>query len=281
MKHGILKSKFSLLTGAFLSSLAVLALALFASSTMASTAGGIVIHGSEDVGSHLKLAVSGGNLVVNGYTESGEQTGCEFTHGQNALLCPFAGVSQVEVNMGKSNDKVEVLEPLPVPLVTHLGGGSDKFIGSGEPDTCYLEGTDSSSCYGNGGNDVCISGAGGDGCYGGPGNDVCKMGAGEDKCLGEDGNDRLYGGSDSDHLAGGPGNDYVYGEADSDKLFGEAGNDYVNGGSSSDKLYGGLGNDHLSGGPSPDKLYGEAGKDYCDGGPGVGRSYACESGPGH
>ncbi len=280
-KHGILKSKFSLLTGAFLSSLAIVALALVIGPTMASATSGIVIHGSEKASSHLQLTVSEEALVVNGFTEFSDQPGCEFTHGQNALRCPLPGVSQVEVDMGISNDKVEVLDPLPIPLVAHMGGGSDKFVGSDEPDTCYLEGNSKSSCESGGGNDVCISGAGSDGCYLGPGNDACKGGAGEDKCLGEVGNDLLRGGSGSDHLSGGPGNDRVYGEADSDKLYGDTGNDYVNGGSSPDKAYGGPGNDHLLGGPSPDKLYGEAGKDYCNGGPGVGKSESCESGPGH
>ena len=40
------------------------------------------------------------------------------------------------------------------------------------------------------------------------------------------------------------------------------------------------GADTLDGGADPDQLYGEGGNDYCDGGPGVGRSHACESGPG-
>ncbi len=244
MNHGILKSKFTLLMGAFLSSLVVLALVLLTSPTMASTAGGIVIRGPEASSSHLQLTVSGEDLVVSGTLEYGEQTGCEVTHGHNALSCPLSGVSQVEVNTGSSSDKIEVLDPLPVHLIYHSGGGSDNFVGNNEPDTCSLEGTKSSSCYGKGGNDVCLSGTSGDGCYGGPGNDVCKGGAGEDKCLGEAGNDRLEGGSGSDHLDGGPGNDYVYG------------------GSSSD---------HIEGGP---------GKDYCNGGPGVGRSIGCERGPG-
>jgi Ca2+-binding RTX toxin-like protein len=316
MKHGILKSKLALPTGALLGSLAIVALALLASSSMTLAAGGIVIHGSETTGSHLKLTVSGGNLVVNGYTESNEQAGCEFTHGQNALQCSLAGISQIEIDTGRSDDTVEVLEPLPVPLIAHLGEGADKFIGSEEPDTCYPEGSVNNNCDGGKGNDTCVTGSettkciGGpgddlceagfnnDACYGGPGNDVCKMGAGESKCLGEDGNDLLKGGSGSDHLSGGPGNDRIYGESDSDKLYGDTGNDYVYGGSASDKVYGGPGSDHIYGeaspdklyggpgddyaygGSSPDKLYGEAGKDYCNGGPGVGRSYACESGPG-
>ncbi len=251
---------FALLVGMLLISVAVPALALFTTPTAASTAGGIVIHGFES-GSHLKLTVSGEDIVVNGFLDPSEQVGCSFTHGQNALVCPFAGVNGVELDMGSAADKVEVLDPLPIPLIAHMGGGSDKFIGSDEPDTCYMEGKDGSSCYGNGGNDVCMSGAGGDACYGGPGNDVCKMGAGEDRCLGEAGNDRLYGGPASDHLEGGPGNDILRGEG------------------SSDHLSGGSGNDRLYGGPSPDQLYGESGHDFCDGGPGVGRSHSCEAGP--
>ena len=32
-------------------------------------------------------------------------------------------------------------QKLPVPLPRHLGGGSDKMIANGEPDTCYSEGS--------------------------------------------------------------------------------------------------------------------------------------------
>lgn len=316
MNHGILKSKFTLLLGAFLGSLAVLALALLTSSATATTPIEIVIQGPEASSSHLQLTMDGDNLIVNGTLEEGKQAGCEVTHGHNALSCPLSEAVYVAINMGSDSDKVEVLDKLPIPLTIHLGDGSDQFTGSDEADMCYPEGdannscdtgggndtcimvTETNKCTGGAGNDICKASAGGDACYGGPGDDVCKMGPGEGKCLGEDGNDHLNGEAGSDHLSGGPGDDYVSGEGDSDKLYGDTGNDEVlggassdkiyggtgndrlNGGASSDKAYGGPGNDHLSGGPSPDKLYGESGKDYCNGESGLGKSYLCESGPG-
>ena len=109
------------------------------------------------------------------------------------------------IEMGPANDKVEVLDPLPVPLTAYLGSGSDKLIGNAEPDTCYPQGTPRNRCIGGGGNDVCIAGpvntdclgdagndycktsSGSDGCWGGAGDDVCLMGRGQDGCHGEAG----------------------------------------------------------------------------------------------
>ena len=221
---------------------AVLLLSL--ASETASPEGLIVVRGAWS-GSHLKLAVGGDALIVNGYMATAEPAGCRFTHGRNAAVCPLAGAGSIEVDMGPAGDKVEVLDPLPIPLTAHLGAGSDKFIGNAEPDTCYPEGTRRNRCIGGPGNDICITGpkntdcvggagndycaggAGSDGCWGGPGRDVCRMGDGQDGCHGEGGDDRLYGGSGSD------------------------------------QLYGGLR------------------FDYCDGGSGVGRSHDCEAGPRH
>ena len=78
------------------------------------------------------------------------------SRGRGPLHCPLAGVDLIEVDMGPSDDKVEVLDPLPVPLAVHLGAGSDKFIGNDEPDTCYTEGSKANGCVGGGGNDRCI-----------------------------------------------------------------------------------------------------------------------------
>ena len=79
------------------------------------------------------------------------------------------------VEMGPANDKVEVLDPLPVPLTAHLGGGSDKLIGNAEPDTCYPQGTRRNRCIGGGGNDVCITGAESTAtASAAAGNDYCK-----------------------------------------------------------------------------------------------------------
>jgi Ca2+-binding RTX toxin-like protein len=210
----------------------------------AASEGEVVIRGSAS-SSHLRLTVEGGAIRVSGRLARDGQAGCRFTRRYSEAVCPLAGASRVEVDMGPDDDEVEVLDRLPLPLTAYLGRGSDKLIGNGERDTCYSQGSRRNRCIGGGGDDVCITGrrnsdcvgqggddycrhgAGSDGCWGGPGDDVCVMGAGMDGCHGEAGNDRLYGG------------------------------------------------------PDPDQLYGGAGRDHCDGGRGVGRSHGCERGPGH
>ena len=227
---------------------AISALALVAVSALAiapataQTDGEIVVRGP-GYESHLRLTVSGGNILVSGQIQSGP-VGCQVTHGHNAATCPIAGAGGMEVIMGPADDKVEVGDPLPIPLTVHLGFGSDKLIGNDEPDTCYSEGTKRNRCIGGGGNDICITGQQSSDCVGGPGDDYCKHGAGSDGCF------------------GGPGDD----ECDM--------------GAGKDGCHGGSGNDRLLGGPDPDQLYGGSGYDYCDGGPGVGRSHQCETGPG-
>lgn len=184
----------------------------------------------------------GGDLVVQGSMGSGG-AGCRLA-GHHQALCSLDDVGAVEVDTGPASDYVEVLDRLPVPLTARLGDGSDRFVGSGEPDTCYPEGERRNRCLGGGGDDVCITGdensdcvgdggddycqtgAGSDGCWGGPGDDVCRMGRGQDGCHGEEGRDELYGG------------------------------------------------------PGGDQLYGGADYDQCDGRPGWGRSHECEAGPG-
>jgi Ca2+-binding RTX toxin-like protein len=221
-----------------LASLAAAALLLLVVAGSANPESRIVVRGAES-GTHLRLSVSGSDLVVTGPMVDATE-GCRFTSGQGAATCPLEDIGSVEVDTGPGNDKVEVLNRLPLPLTVYLGSGSDKFTGNAEPDTCYPQGTSRNRCIGEGGDDICISapintdcvgGAGddycktsdgSDGCWGGPGRDTCVMGAGEDGCHGEGGNDRLYGG------------------------------------------------------PSADQLYGGEGDDYCEGAPGVGRSHDCE-----
>lgn len=219
-------------------------LALSAGHTSAAGEGQIVIEGA-DSGSHLRLTVSGNDIVVDGYMAPTEPVGCRFTHPRTAAVCPLAGVGSIEVDMGPAGDKVEVLDALPIPLTTYLGLGSDKLIGNGESDTCYPEGTRRNRCIGGAGDDVCITGPRNSDCVGGPGNDFCQHSTGSDGCW------------------GGPGDDVCYMGSGKDGCHGEGGDD---------RLYEGAGTG---------KLYGGPGSDYCDGGPGVGRSYTCEAGPGH
>jgi RTX calcium-binding nonapeptide repeat (4 copies) len=220
-----------------------LALALLAPQTIATMPDKIVLHGASS-GSRLRLTVRGGDILARGLMGA-SPVGCRVTRAHRAATCPVAGVDSIEVDMGPSGDEVDVLDSLPVPLIAHLGAGSDKFVGNGERDTCYSEGSRGNRCIGGGGNDICITGNSNSDCVGGPGNDLCVHGDGSDGCWGGPGDDvcRMGGGDDGCH--------------------------------------GGAGNDRLYGGSGADRLYGGPGHDYCDGGPGVGRSHECEAGPGH
>ena len=219
---------------------AALLLALFCAH--ATPQGEVVVRGAAS-GSHLKLSVQSGNLVVHGWMGPAAGPGCRLTHHRNLAICRLRDAGGVEVDMGPSGDSVEVVEKLPVPLTVHLGDGSDKFIGNGEADTCYSEGARRNRCVGGPGDDICITGDQNSDCVGGEGDDYCKHGAGSDGCW------------------GGPGRDVCIMGAGQDGCHGEGGRDW------------------LFGGPSADKLYGGGDRDLCDGGPGWGYSVECETGP--
>lgn len=221
----------------------VVALAFFGLSSSASPQGGIILIRGADSGSHLRLAVSGGQLLVNGHLTVEGPSGCRLTSGYRAASCRLAEASSIIVEMGPANDKVTVLDPLPVPLTAYLGSGSDKLIGNAESDSCYPQGSIRNRCIGGGGDDICISGPVNTDCVGGPGDDYCKTSGGSDGC---------WGGPGQDECLMGDGQDGCHGEG---------------------------GNDRLFGGRGSDQLYGGGGLDYCDGGPGLGRSHECETGP--
>lgn len=215
---------------------------LLASAGAATSENRIVIRGMAS-GTHLRLQVQGSTLTVKGPMAE-RPLGCRLLEGHRLAACPLAGVGSIEVDTGPADDKIEVLDRLPVPLTAYLGSGSDKLIGNDEPDICYPQGTARNRCIGGGGDDICISGplntdcvgeqgddycetaSGSDGCWGGPGQDACYMGEGQDGCHGEAGDDRLYGG------------------------------------------------------PASDQLYGGSGFDYCNGSPGIGHAHECEARPG-
>lgn len=204
-------------------------LALLAIPTAANTAERIVLFGAPS-GSHLTLSTEGQRIVVRGHMARQHPSGCRLSGNRQRAVCSVRRANAIEVVMGNSGDFVEVADRMPFPLTVRLGGGSDKFIGNAESDTCYSEGSRRNRCVGGPGNDVCITGlrnsdcvggagndycrhyTGSDGCWGGPGNDVCVMGPGQDGCHGEGGNDRLYGGRSPDQLYGGRGWDYCDGQ---------------------------------------------------------------------
>jgi Ca2+-binding RTX toxin-like protein len=210
----------------------VVVLAFFGLCGAATPPGGIILIRGDASGSHLRLSVSGGQLLVNGRLTEERPSGCRRARGYEGASCRLAEASSVIVEMGPANDKVDVLDPLPVPLTAYLGSGSDKLTGNAEADTCYPQGSPRNRCIGGGGDDICISGPdntdcvgdsgddycrtsnGSDGCWGGPGRDECLMGGGQDGCHGEGGNDRLFGGTGTDQLYGGDGSDYCDGGPD-------------------------------------------------------------------
>jgi hypothetical protein len=206
--------------------------------------GGIVVRGAGS-GSHLRLTVSDSQLLVSGHLARAQPAGCRLTRDYSEATCGLSEAGSVLIEMGSSDDKVEVLDPLPVPLTAYLGGGSDKLIGNSEPDTCYPQGARRNRCVGGGGNDVCITGPDNSDCVGGPGDDYCRASSGSDGC---------WGGPGSDVCEMGAGQDGCHGEGGEDRLFG---------------------------GPGADQLYGGPGRDFCQGVPGIGRSHECELGPQH
>jgi hypothetical protein len=222
---------------------AFVALGLVLVPSIASSEGVLVLHGSSGP-SHPRFTSDGSDLVLAKQQGMSPASGSGCVNTDPGFRCPLGPYGMVEIIMGPSEDKVEIDSPLPVPVTVRLGDGSDQFIGNDEPDTCYSEGAKRNRCYGNGGNDVCITGNQNSDCVGGPGNDICRHGDGSDGCFGGPGDDVCEMGAGQDGCHGGPGNDRLYG------------------------------------GPGADQLYGGPGVDYCDGGPGVGRSHGCENGPG-
>ena len=204
----------------------------------------IVIHGAHS-GSTLYLKTAHKGLVVRGYMARSRPRGCRWVRYRMKVRCPFRhrGIRSIKVEMGPSGDWVEVKERLPVPLFVYLGKGRDKFIGNGERDICYPQGSRRNRCIGGPNHDVCITGPRNSDCVGGPGNDYCKTSTGSDGC---------WGGRGRDICIMGPGHDGCHGNQGSDQLYG---------GTASDRLYGGPGND------------------YCNGGPQRGKSRTCERGP--
>lgn len=219
----------------------LLALSL-AAPTAATPEGQIVIRGAAS-GSHLRLTVERDRIVVDGRMARHRPVGCHFTIGRHGAVCPLDGVGAIEIAMGPEGDMVEVLDRLPIPLTARLGGGSDKMVANGEPDTCYPEGSRRNRCVGGPGSDVCFTGQRNSDCVGGGGRDYCHHGRGSDGCWGGRGDDVCVMGAGHDGCHGGPGDDRIYG------------------------------------GPASDQLYGGPGRDFCDGGRGRGKSHHCETGP--
>src|SRR5829696_594803 len=110
-------------------------LAFLATPAAATPASTIVIYGAQS-GTTLTLGTKGDKIVVKGNMAERHQPGCRFVRGHRVAVCT-GRANAIEIRMGNSGDFVRVKERLPVPLTIYLGGGSDKFIGGGERDTCF------------------------------------------------------------------------------------------------------------------------------------------------
>lgn len=240
--HMIMMPRMLSKPGRKLAAIALALTAVLALPSIAAPAEQIVVYGAAS-GSTLTVSVKGNHILVKGNMAHRAPLGCHFTKGHRRAVCSTAHVSAMEIDMGPSGDFVQIADRLPFSLTVHLGAGSDKFIGNGERDTCYSEGSRRNRCVGGAGNDICITGNQNSDCVGGAGNDYCRHGDGSDGCWGGPGNDICI---------MGPGHDGCHGEG---------------------------GNDRLYGGPQSDQLYGGEGDDYCNGGPGWGKSHECNFGP--
>jgi Ca2+-binding RTX toxin-like protein len=248
-------------------------LALGGSQT-ASGEGQILIRGA-DSGSHLRVTMDGDHIVVNGYMSADEPSGCGFTHFRTTAVCSASSAGSIVFEMGPAGDKVEIIDPMPLPVTVYMGDGSDKFIGNSEPDTCYPQGARRNRCYGGAGNDICITGPRNSDCVGDGGDDYAQFSTGSDGCWGD------FSPVSDDPRTGTPGNDVCMMGSGKDGAHGGPGDDALYEGSGSGKLYGQGGDDRLYGGGGADKLYGGGGRDYCNGQGATGKSIGCETGPGH
>ena len=224
-----------------------------------------------------------------------------------AIVCPAAGISQIEVELDDLNDSTTI-----APTVV---GGFNLSIGvSGEAGTDTLNGGPNARSNLDGGDDgdFLNSDAEGDNLIGGGGNDVMTGGAGDDRFTGGIGTDTATGGegvddfnSDNDpdgadSFVGGPDVDsFIYSQrfgsvrADADgvaddgeacpgvgcegdniaasveRLIGGEAGDTLIGNGSENFLIGNAGPDTLQGAGGDDDLFGDAGVDNLFGGGGA------------
>ncbi len=129
-------------------------------------------------------------------------------------------------------DKTLKLDPrvgqagLTVPVKAVTPSGSNVF-GSGASELLEVKTGSNAQLFGNGGNDVFLSGENGVSAYGGIGNDVFFLGNGNNILFGNGGNDRFIAGSGNDLIYGGPGNDLVNSGSGDDVLYLNGGRDRV------------------------------------------------------
>jgi Ca2+-binding RTX toxin-like protein len=166
---------------------------------------------------------------------------------------------------GQFGIELQDLSSYPTDTGVPTGPFGQVFIGGPEPNFFVqfppIEGP--VAAFGNGGNDLVVSGASlgaGSLADGGPGDDMVVSGsAPQDYVIGGDGDDFLYTNSSGDVARGGDGNDVVYhlGINDFTTVTRSPGQMYADGEAGNDLLLGGLEGDVLRGGADDDTLRGE------------------------
>lgn len=174
----------------------------------------------------------------------------------NAVSCPGASITYLQVYLGDLNDSVQNTTKLPGFLSGEagadqiFGGVADESLSGGADNDLLEGGTGDDSISGSTGTDwvyystrattvmVSLNNVAGDG----------------EVAIGENDNvsstvENIYGGSGNDHLVGSTSANYLYGANGSDHLYGGAGTDTLNGA-----------------GGARDVMFGEAGADTIDGG---------------
>ncbi len=132
--------------------------------------------------------------------------------------------------------------------------------GSNNPETIILDRATvsiNSDVYGNGGNDVLVTGKGNDRVWGGDGNDTIFTYEGDDQLRCEGNDDKLMGGTGNDYLDGGAGSDYL--DENDDRISPEVSIPETNtmiGGDGLDRIVGSPGKDTIEGGSGNDVLVG-------------------------
>jgi Ca2+-binding RTX toxin-like protein len=209
----------------------------------------------------------------------------------HSVSCPGAGITTIDVNVGRANDSAE-LDRLTIPTAVEgkLDGdsGNDVLLGANGP----------GEIHGASGRDLIDGRNGADDLHGGrnidmllyppersttlfvtvgsgnnnDGNELDQTGSRRDTVHGDiegvtgaAGGDILIGDRSAETLIGGDGNDFLAGQGGGDALFGLLGDDLLSGGDGNDTARGYFGSDRVLGGPGDDRLVGGPDNDFVRG----------------
>ena len=91
-------------------------------------------------GSHLTVTTRASKIIIKGKMAHAKPRGCHLSADRMRAVCPLAGAAAIELDMGPAGDFVEIADPLPFPVIAHLGMGSDKLFGRLAPQPLHRPG---------------------------------------------------------------------------------------------------------------------------------------------